>query len=180
MKKNVECLLVFKKYIYIYKKSCFGWCLFGFINPVFLTANQQSFSGWEIKCPFSTSVSLALCLDMGSICPSGDQSKGMSRQSLRRRDFSDITAVVAQHLMSEEILPVEIYVLKTLSAGFVAWTLQHFKFYLRCLSAFGNPNLKLASVCLWIRGYICPSDQFYCKGTLGPGDFFQVNLNFGK
>lgn len=64
----------------------------------------------------------------------------MSRQCLRMRDCSHSTAVVAQCLLPEETAGVCAF--QGLRARFVAWTLQHLKFYTDILSALEIPALN--------------------------------------
>lgn len=50
-------------------KSAFFFLLVGPINLLFFTAEQQLFSGWDLKCPFSVVLSLDLWTEHGKADP---------------------------------------------------------------------------------------------------------------
>lgn len=93
----------------------------------------------------------------------------MSRQCLRMRDCSHSTAVVAQCLLAEET--AEVCAFQRLRARFVAWTLQHLKFYLDILSALEIPALNWH---LYASGL---KDVFVIQSGLAlPKLYFSMNL----
>lgn len=127
---------------WIWKSAFFFFLLVGPISLLFLTAEQQLFSGWDLKCPFSIVLSLDLGTGHGKDLPPWRPGQGYEQT------VPEDERLQPQHCCSSSVFCLrklslaEVCALQRLRVRSVAWTLQHLKFYLDILSALEIPALN--------------------------------------